>query len=415
MKTKTSITENSISRSPLRRGLLLNALALAFACFALAPQARAVCQEGCATNLNTVLGEDALISLNGGVSNTAVGFEALYSNTGGYYNTGIGAFALQFNTTGGENTAIGYGALADNTTGLYNTATGAYALDVNTRGSANTANGWGALSKNKTGELNTATGADALMSNIIGNRNTAVGKAALKENTSADNNTAIGFNALRTNRVGRGNVALGFEAGFNLNTSDNIDIANRAVAGDVGTIRIGTEGTQTDTFIAGINGVTIPTGVAVIVDTDGHLGTTTSSARFKEAIKPMDKASDAILALKPVTFRYKHNLDPNGIPQFGLVAEDVAKVNPDLVARDDHGKPYTVRYEAVNAMLLNEFLKEHSKVEQQHKDFEAAIAQQQKEIEALTATVKQQAAQIQKVSAQLEVNKSAPQTVLNNQ
>src|SRR5205814_5445726 len=134
-------------------------------------------------------------------------------------------------------------------------------------------------------------------------------------------------------------------------------------AGESNTIRIGKVGTQTTTFIAGISGATVPTGVAVIVDGNGHLGTTTSSVHFKEAIRPMDKASEAILALKPVTFRYKKDLDPDGIPQFGLVAEQVEKVNPDLVARDEQGKPYTVRYEAVNAMLLNEFLKEHQTVQ----------------------------------------------------
>src|SRR5205814_6573041 len=108
---------------------------------------------------------------------------------------------------------------------------------------------------------------------------------------------------------------------------------------------------------------TVPSGVGVIVGSNGQLGTVVSSARFKDAIQPMDKASEAILALKPVTFRYKKDLDPDGIPQFGLVAEDVQKINPDLVARDEQGKPYTVRYEAVNAMLLNEFLKEHQTVQ----------------------------------------------------
>src|SRR4030095_10706884 len=142
-------------------------------------------------------------------------------------------------------------------------------------------------------------------------------------------------------------------------------IGNLGRAHESNTIRIGRTADQTATFIAGISGATVPAGVAVIVGADGHLGTTTSSARFKEAIKPMDKASEAILALEPVTFRYKHDLDPDGIPQFGLVAEQVEKVNPDLVARDDQGKPCTVRYEAVNAMLLNEFLKEHRKVEKQ--------------------------------------------------
>src|SRR5262249_51195182 len=193
--------------------------------------------------------------------------------------------------------------------------------------------------------------------------------------------------------------------------NNNIDIANSGVAGEGNTIRIGTNGNQTITLVAGISGATVPNGVGVIIDTDGHLGTVVSSERFKDAIKPMDKTSEAILALKPVTFHYKHDLDPKGIPQFGLVAEEVEKVNPDLVARDDQGKPYTVRYEAVNAMLLNEFLKEHHQVQ----DLKATVAEQQKEIEALSTTVKRQAVQIQKVCAQLEVSKPAPQTVVNNQ
>jgi len=200
---------------------------------------------------------------------------------------------------------------------------------------------------------------------------------------------------------------------MNITGNSNIDIGNFGVGGESKTIRIGTRGTQRNAFITGISGVTVANGVGVIIDTNGHLGTVVSSQRSKEAIKPMDKASEAILALKPVTFRYKKELDPDGIPQYGLVAEDVEKVNPDLVARDEEGKPYTVRYEAVNAMLLNEFLKEHRIVQEQgatitrqRKDFEAAVAQQQKQIDALTAG-------LQNVSAQLETNKSAPQVVNN--
>jgi hypothetical protein len=190
---------------------------------------------------------------------------------------------------------------------------------------------------------------------------------------------------------------LGKNAGANLSTgSNNIDIGNVGVAGESKIIRVGKQGTQTNTYVAGISGATIPTGVVVIIDSNGHLGTLVSSERFKDAIKPMDKASEAILALKPVTFRYKHELDPKGIPQFGLVAEDVEKVNPDLVARDDEGKPYTVRYEAVNAMLLNEFLKEHQTVQEL-----------KKQVAELTAG-------LQKVNAQLELSRPAPQTVLNN-
>ncbi len=204
---------------------------------------------------------------------------------------------------------------------------------------------------------------------------------------------------------------MGYQAGQNLTTgSNNIDIGNLGKAGESDYIRIGTKGTQTHTLIAGISGATVAGGVGVIIDTNGHLGTVVSSERFKDEVKPMDKASEVILALKPVTFRYKQEIDPEGIPQFGLVAEQVEKVNPALVARDDQGKPYTVRYEAVNAMLLNEFLKEHREVQEQ----KATIVEFKKEIANLTATVKEQAAQIQKVSAQVELRKPTPRTVLNN-
>jgi len=204
---------------------------------------------------------------------------------------------------------------------------------------------------------------------------------------------------------------VGFSAGTNLTTgNNNIDIGNAGVAGDANKIRIGKQGTQTGTFVAGIFGSTVASGVGVIVNSSGQLGTVLSSERFKEAITPMDKVSEAILALKPVTFRYKQELDPNGMPQFGLIAEQVEKVDPNLIVRDADGKVTTVRYDAVNAMLLNEFLKEHRKV----KELEASnvqlkhdVAEQQKRIEALTEG-------LQKVSAQLEVSKSAPQTVLNN-
>ena len=245
--------------------------------------------------------------------------------------------------------------------------------------------------------------------------NTAIGVETLVRNTTGSSNTALGFFALINNTTGNNNIAVGEHAGSNLTIgSNNIDIGNFGKVGESNKIRIGTTGIQKATFIAGIRGVTVASGVGVIVGTDGKLGTVVSSARFKEAIKPMDKASETILALQPVTFRYKHELDPDGIPQFGLVAEEVEKVNPDLVARDDDGKPYTVRYEAVNAMLLNEFLKEHRKVE----ELEATVTQ-------LQAAFKTQAAQIQKVSSQLaaaspsrgglEARKSSPQLVVNNQ
>jgi hypothetical protein len=319
--------------------IIYPALALfAFACFGLSPQARAVCQEGCLPTLSTALGEDALLS-NFGFYNTAVGDSALASNTFGVVNTAIGAFALASNTSGERNTATGYGALQSNTTGDDNTAFGVDALLVNTSGDENTVIGSLALESNTTGSKNTATGSGALFSNTTGNNNTASGFNALFSNTDGSDNAATGFHALLNNTTGNKNIALGFRAGSDLTTGDNnIDIGNPGVAGESSTVRIGRVGDQTATYIAGTSGATVPTGVAVIVDSSGHLGTTTSSARFKENIQPMDKASEAILALKPVTFRYKKELDPEGVPQFGLVAEDVAKVSPDLVVRDDKGE-----------------------------------------------------------------------------
>jgi len=395
MKTRKSLTRNPMTRSPLRHGLFLTAFVLA--CSALSPQARADCQEGCDTvNFNTFLGEDALLD-HFGVSNTAVGWSALTSNFSSW-NTAIGSAVLMSNTSGYDNTATGVAALADNTEGWANTATGRDALSFNT-----------------TGSDNTATGASALLFNTTGNFNVANGMWALSENRTGAKNTAMGYSALTSNTIGKFNIALGFGAGGNLTTgNDNIDIGNPGVAGEARTIRIGAM--QSATFIAGISGATVPTGVAVIVDADGHLGTTTSSARFKEAIKPMDKASEAILALKPVTFHYKQELDPAGIPQFGLVAEEVAKVNPDLVACDEQGKPYTVRYDAVNAMLLNEFLKEHRKVEEQGasmKAHDSKVEQLEATVAKLESALEKQAAQLQEVNDRLDATRPAPRLVEN--
>jgi endosialidase-like protein len=396
----TSHITNSMNRSPVRRGLVL--IALAFACFGLSPSARATCEEGCSGD-DTFLGLDALLN-HLGFANTAIGAFALTSDTfGGDNNTAIGFEALRSNETGSHNTATGSDALVFNDTGNDNTANGAAALVSNTTGNDNTATGASALLFNSSGHSNTANGVSALESNTTGSSNTATGFNALL-NTTGSNNTATGASALQSNTTGSNNIAVGANAGTTLTTgSNNIDIGNAGRAGEANTIRIGKLGTQTAAYIIGISGATVPTGVAVIVDSSGHLGTTVSSERFKEEIQAMDKASEAIHALKPVTFRYKHELDPDGIPQFGLVAEEVEKVNPDLVARDTDGKAYTVRYEAVNAMLLNEFLKEHRKVEEQG----AIIAKQQKQIEALTAG-------LQKVSAQVEMIRPAPQTVVDN-
>jgi hypothetical protein len=274
----------------------------------------------------------------------------------------------------------------------------------------NTAEGTQALFNLTSGAWNTAMGSQTLFSTTTGSSSVGVGFRALKNN-NGDYNTAVGSQALLNDTTGEGNIGVGGNAGINITTGDdNIDIGNAGSVGDDGTIRIGRQGVQTKTYISGIRGTGV-VGDTVFVGDKGQLGTgAISSARFKDQIKPMDKASEAILALKPVTFHYKKELDPTGIARFGLVAEEVEKVNPALVARDAQGKVYSVRYEAVNAMLLNEFLKEHGKVEK----LEATAAQQQKEIIDLTAALKEQAAQIQKVSAQLEVSKPAPQIVIND-
>jgi len=411
VKTKTPLITNSINRSRLRYGIFL--IPVALACFALSPTAQAQLSpapDGGYPNDNTAEGTDALFSLTTGPDNTAIGFDALFSNTTGDSNTASGSLALSSNTTGVRNTANGFAALNSNTTGERNTATGRAALTFNTTGNNNTADGHDALFSNTTAIRNTATGSFALFSNTTGPNNTALGYFALFSNTTGNSNTASGYDALVNNTTGVGNIALGNFAGANLTTGDqNIDIGNVGVAAEANTIRIGTEGTQTSAYLAGIYQTNIAKGLVVKVDSDGHLGTVGSSERFKDAIKPMDKASEAILALKPVTFHYKKELDPDATPQFGLVAEEVEKVNPDLVVRDRDGKVYSVRYEAVNAMLLNEFLKDHRTVQELKSIVakqEATAAQQRKQIETLTRG-------LQKVSAQVEVSKPAPQVVDN--
>src|SRR6266403_478312 len=358
---------------------------------------------------NTATGAGALLSNTTGAGNTANGTFALVNNTTGFYNTGNGAFALQNNTTGTFNTANGFQALLNNTTGGDNTATGLNALAFNTIGRENTATGLQALFNNTTGSNNTATGLNALLNNTIGEDNTADGWQSLFSNVTGDHNTANGYLAL-ANSTGIGNTAFGAGAGFNVTTANSV-------------ICIGAEGANVSNscFIGNIRGITTVNndGLFVVIDSAGQLGTMSSSRKFKKEIKPMDNASEAILALKPVRFHYKS--DKTNRPEFGLIAEDVAEVNPDLVVRDEHGQIYTVRYEAVNAMLLNEFLKEHRKVEeqqaaitglkalvaQQQKDFQTAIVEQRKEIKGVVARLKQQDAKIQTVSAQLQLNKVA--------
>jgi len=425
MKTKNMTTlhlRKSINRSPLRRGLLL--IPLVLACLALPTASWALLPsptpDGYYPGDNTAEGAQALYSLSysgsgtNATANTAIGHAALYHNTYGYANTGVGNTALINNTTGYNNTAVGNTALYHNAIGFKNTATGHNALLSNGSGCYNTANGTGALKFNFSGLYNTADGYGALQANTIGLANTGVGAAALINNVS-----------------GQFNIAVGAAAGQNITGGNNIAIGSPGVAGQGSTLYIGntsqftdvagyTHYPQTKAYIAGVYNVPL-TGQPVVVSNvngAGQLGVMSSSRRFKDNIKPMDKASDSVLSLKPVTFNYKSEIDPQATPQFGLIAEEVEKVNPDLVARDDQGKVYSVRYEAVNAMLLNEFLKEHQKVEQQEATItqvkttaakqEAIIAKQQKQIEALTTG-------LQKVSAQVEMSRPAPQMVNNNQ
>jgi hypothetical protein len=415
------------------RSPILTAILLALFCVALLPKAQAVvpAPDGGYPGGNTAEGQSALLSLTTGGFNTAVGYLALRNNTVGSLNTALGAGALLANTQGTDgNTAIGAGTLLSNVVGAYNTATGTDALVSNTTGSVNSAFGVQALYANTLGAVNTATGYHALFHNISGSYNTAVGDFALTQNTIGDDNTAIGDNSLRENTTGAHNTALGDSAGQNVTTANHV-------------ICIGASGDDVSntTWIGNVYGVTTsrPITLPVVVSDSHQLGTMSSSRRFKKEIKPMGSASEAILALKPITFEYKS--DKTSTPQFGLIAEDVAAVNPDLVVCDKNGEIYTVRYDAVNVMLLNEFLKEHAKVEEQiceiqehkatiaqvrsnaakqeatitqlkstiaqeQKGFQSKLAEQEKQIEALASA-------LQRVSARVEVRKPAPRVVVN--
>jgi hypothetical protein len=393
------------------RNIIFTTLLLALACFGLSsPKAFGVvpAPDGGYAGGNTAEGQNALLSLTTGTFNTGIGIFSVLSVTDGNFCTGVGAGTLLANTAD-NNTATGAGALLSNTVGEENTANGTFALFNNTEGSQNAAIGVNALVSNSDGAFNTATGHSALFSNTNGSSNTAIGQSALFDNTTGDSNVAIGFIALSSS-TGSNNIGLGAGAGFNVTSADNV-------------ICIGALGDNVSNrcYIGHIRGATVGNGdgINVIVDSNGQLGTSNSSRRFKKDIKPMDQTSEAILALKPVTFHYK-NLDTKkaeNTPQFGLIAEDVAEVNPDLVVRDADGKPFTVRYDAVNAMLLNEFLKEHKKVEEQSykmREQEATIAELKSGMKTVAATVKEQAAQIQKVSARISASKPAPQVVSNN-
>jgi trimeric autotransporter adhesin len=438
MKPMTNITHIALALSAL-------------AWFALSPSSIAVDPppDGGYPNQNTAEGEDALLSGGNLSNNTAIGYHAIYSELYGGDNTAVGASALELLYDAAGNTAVGSQAMSANTDSDYNTAVGNQALGAINRyaDSMNTAVGYHAmafatafgctaigyyalnvterennvaignesLTENSTGTYNTGVGWRSLFLNSTGFGNVGIGDQALFSSESGNQNVALGDGALLNNTTGSNNIAIGADAGTNLTRGDNnISIGNGGMTGDSGVIRIGTAGSHTALYVAGVLSSPVASATGVGITPDGQLGVRASSIRYKEAIKPMDKASEAIFSLRPVTFRYKKALEPKGVPQFGLVAEEVAKVNPDLVLADSNGKPYTVRYDEVNAMLLNEFLKEHHKVEeqgaliaQQRKDFEAKIAQQQKQIEALTAG-------LQKVTARLERSKPATRVVSDN-
>jgi len=396
-------------------------ITLALVCFGLLPRAQGVvpAPDGGYAGGNTAEGQNALFNLTTGTYNTAVGWlsldslstgrfntatgagsllfnaadnnaafgaTALLFNTDGSFNTAVGATALLNNTEGSFNTAVGFGTLYHNITGGDNTAVGDNALFFNITGEDNTAVGGTGLLSNQNGSNNTAVGRSALLSNQSGSLNTAVGRDALSDNTTGDENTAIGQQALDLNTSGSENIAVGPLAGHNVTTANNV-------------IAIGLPGENVSDrcYIGNIRGRPVGNGdgINVIVDSSGQLGTSNSSRRFKTNIKPMEQTSQAILALKPVTFHYKNSDTKRPLPQFGLIAEDVAEVNPDLVVRDAEGELLSVRYDAVNAMLLNEFLKEHRELQEL-----------KKQVAALTAG-------LQKVSAQLEASKPAPQMVNN--
>ncbi len=366
-------------------------------------------------SFNTANGVNALNhNVNGG-NNTAIGVQALFSNTSGDFNTATGIAALFHNTTGIYNAAFGLNALQSNTTGYSNTAIGVGTLADNT-GSLNTAVGVSALGRNRDGMLNTATGASALGSNTNGNDNTAMGHHALLNNDTGGNNTAVGVGALGANTAGGANTAIGYGAGQNVTTgSFNVYIGTNVagVAGEVG-----------HTYISNISSTQQNFSPVTVDLATGLLGHEFSSQRYKEDIKPMANASEALFALKPVTYRYKKEVDKSQARDYGLIAEEVAKVDSNLAVRDGKGQIESVRYTAINAMLLNEFLKEHKKIDAQRTRIErqeatitglkSVVAQQQKSFTKQEEKIQALTEGLQKVNAQIEANKPRPQVVLND-
>lgn len=331
---------------------------------------------------NSAFGYYTLFNNSSGYSNTALGAQSMYYNTTGHDNTASGVNTLLRNTTGNNNTAMGSNALFNNTTGGNNTANGLNTLYTNTTGYNNIATGTHALYLNDTGSSNTAVGVEALIHNTAGNDNVAIGGSALRYNSTGDLNTAIGGAALHSNTTGRGNIAIGFDAGLKVTTGNyNIEIGTGTygTSDDNGVIRIGNSGTQTQTFIAGIAGVRSTGGVQVYINSAGQLGTLTSSERFKKDIKSIDDVSDKLLQLRPVSFVYKE--DEKKELQYGLIAEEVARVYPELVQYDAEGKPFTVYYHLLTPLLLSELQKEHALVLSQ----QATLTAQQEKLDSQQA------------------------------
>jgi hypothetical protein len=373
----------------------------------------------------TGIGAGALFSNTTGSRNTAIGADALHTSTTGEENTAIGAAALRLNIDGASNTAVGHDALSDNTTGDGNVAVGDEALsqnkdagnDTTSINGPNTAIGFEALEQATTdpittrvGDANAAVGWQALQNNTTGQGNTGVGSLALQAENGAtsDRNTAVGRRALEFLVSGSDNTAVGWRAGDNVTTANGvICIGSFATGANVDNTtyigNIGSSANSSQPFVGGVDFVTVNL-------TTNKLGHLSSSRRYKEDVKPMDNASEILYRLRPVTYRYKKDIDPAQTLDYGLVAEDVAKVDSKLAIRGKDGQIESVRYLTIYNMMLNEFLKEHKKVQ----ELEATVAQQQKGMEVLTAQLKEQAAQIQKVSAQLEVSKPAPQMVANH-
>jgi hypothetical protein len=354
--------------------------------------------DGGYSGYNTAEGQNALFRLNTGLWNTALGAFTLYSDTTGIGNTAVGINGLRNNVTGGFNTAVGLNALFTNNgdptvgQGSSNCAVGAYALFANTTGNNNTADGAFALSANNNASDNTGIGSHALERNTAGAGNTAIGQAALNENVTGSFNTAVGTAALLV-AGGSSNTVVGSGAGGNVGGANHVICIGQGVAG---------ANVDNSCYIDSIwnqPGGSQP----VYVNSDGKLGALVSSRRFKDEIKPIGNASAVIYALEPVSFRYKPEIEPTRPRGFGLIAEDVEKVSPDLVTKGADGKVNSVRYDQVNAMLLNEFLKAHRKMEEQ-----------QKQIDALTTQLKEQAQQLHNVSVQIGLKTPARRVVLND-